>query len=120
MGVCDKCGVDDKWMWEVKIREAGQEEGWGFWARTPLGYKVANIELIKVDLGKVVDDYWTDSFGQGYSAETSLIFKVWAVEGDRFFQKKGTQDSYGDILWENGAFDEVKMKRREVSVWEPQ
>jgi len=113
-------------MWEVTIRECGAlstsgATGWSWWAGRPVGYQLDGIELIKADLGKVIDDYWTDSYGQGYTAETTLVFKV-EVDEDlyRFFQKKGTQDSYGEIIWGEGAFEEVKMQSKKVTVWEPQ
>ncbi|MFE7717523.1 hypothetical protein ACFU44_00600 [Nocardia rhizosphaerihabitans] len=60
---------------------------------------------------------WED-FGQGSTAPAGIVFRVVFDDGiERYYQKTGTYDSYGDAEYNGGQFFEVAVTEKTVNVY---
>lgn len=108
MSDCLKCGFE----------EAMLDKGYDWWdlfnRRFSLrvqGYEVIRLEAVKPD-DSLMELY--GEYPQGYEGKMRMTFQI----GDRFFQKLGQVDSYGNESW-NGRFQEVYGVTKTVTVFEP-
>ncbi len=61
--------------------------------------------------------YYDDAYGQGSEFDAWVVLKVTGPEGDLFFRKSGTANSYGNVSWDK-PLQQVKVTEKTVQVFE--
>ena len=107
MTVCGYCGADDVVGVEAQLRAGGYSWGLG------QSQSVRGLGPVKPVAEQTAKP---DSYGE-YVDESEIWVVVYVSSLDRYFQKYGTTDSYGDDTWD-GKFEEVFPQERTVTVYE--